>query len=93
MNKAALLTTVKKFESDEDLYLISVFDLEPSGIIVHAYNQINSHVLTLPVSEMEVRVVSAEVQSILHVQTTTNNSLDVFEDRIFDDEFTVSSWR
>ena len=55
MNKAALLTTAKKFQSDEDLYLISVFDLEPSGIIVHAYNQINSHVLMLPVSEMEVR--------------------------------------
>ena len=55
MNKAALLTTAKKFQSDDDLYLVSVFDLEPSGIIVHAYNQINSHVLTLPVSEMEVR--------------------------------------
>ena len=55
MNKAALLTVVKKFNAYPDLCLVSIFDLEPSGIIVHAYNQINSNVYTLPVSEMEVR--------------------------------------
>lgn len=54
MNKSALLTTVKKFETDNDLYLVSFFDLEPSGIIVHAYNQVNSTILTLPISETEV---------------------------------------
>jgi hypothetical protein len=55
MNKAALVTVVKKFQAYPDLCLVSIFDLEPSGIIVHAYNQINSNVYTLPVSEMEVR--------------------------------------
>jgi hypothetical protein len=55
MNKAALITVVKKFQAYPDLCLVSIFDLEPSGIIVHAYNQINSNVYTLPVSEMEVR--------------------------------------
>lgn len=54
MNKSALLTTVKKFEIDSDLYLVSFFDLEPSGIIVHAYNQVNSNILTLPIKETEV---------------------------------------
>ena len=54
MNKSALLTTVKKFETDNDLYLVSFFDLEPSGIILHAYNQVNSTILTLPISETEV---------------------------------------
>ncbi len=38
-----------------DLYLLSVFDLEPSGVIVHAYNQADSKEYILPVSEMEVR--------------------------------------
>lgn len=54
MNKAALITVVKKFQAYPDLCLVGVFDLEPSGIIVHAYNQINSTVFTLPVSETEV---------------------------------------
>ena len=54
MNKSALLTTVKKFDIDNDLYLVSFFDLVPSGIIVHAYNQVNSNILTLPIAETEV---------------------------------------
>ena len=54
MNKAALLTMARKFQADDDLYLVSIFDLEPSGIIIHAYNQINSTEYVLPVSEMEV---------------------------------------
>ena len=58
MNKAALLTMARKFQADDDLYLVSIFDLEPSGIIVHAYNQINSKEYVLPVSEMEVHCIS-----------------------------------
>jgi hypothetical protein len=52
MNKAALLTTGKKLNGT--LHLMSVFDLEPSGVIIHAYNQINSKEYILPVTEMEV---------------------------------------
>ena len=64
MNKAALITVVKKFKAYPDLCLVSIFDLEPSGIIVHAYNQINSNVYTLPVSEMEVKRASSKKMSI-----------------------------
>ncbi len=54
MNKASLLTVGKKLQ-DSNLYLLSIYDLEPSGIIVHAYDQVNSKELLLPVSEFEVR--------------------------------------
>jgi len=54
MNKAALITTGRKLQGTS-LFLISVFDLEPSGVIVHAYNQIDSKEYLLPISEMEVR--------------------------------------
>jgi hypothetical protein len=64
MNKAALITVVKKFQAYPDLCLVSIFDLEPSGIIVHAYNQINSNVYTLPVSEMEVKRALSKKMSI-----------------------------
>lgn len=54
MNKAALITVGKKFQEDS-VFLLSVFDLEPSGVIIHAYNQTNSKEYSLPVTEMEVR--------------------------------------
>jgi hypothetical protein len=53
MNKAALMTSGRKLEGGQ-LYLLSVFDLEPSGIIVHAYNQITSKEYMLPVLEKEM---------------------------------------
>jgi hypothetical protein len=53
MNKAALITVGKKFHEDS-VFLLSVFDLEPSGVIIHAYNQTNSNEYSLPVTEMEV---------------------------------------
>lgn len=53
MNKAALITVGKKFQEDS-VFLLSVFDLEPSGVIIHAYNQTNSKEYSLPVTEMEV---------------------------------------
>lgn len=53
MNKAALFTTGKKLNGS-DLYLLSVYDLEPSGIIIHAYNQSDSKEYMLPVTEMQV---------------------------------------
>ncbi len=53
MNRAALITIGKKM-SAEHMYLLSVFDLEPSGVMVHAYNQADSQEYILPVSEMEV---------------------------------------
>jgi hypothetical protein len=53
MNKAALITIGKQF-TDDSMFLLSVFDLEPSGIIIHAYNQADSKEYTIAVSEMEV---------------------------------------
>ena len=53
MNNAALITIGKKF-GNGDLYLLSVFDLEPSGVIVHAYNQVDSKEYQLPISEYQV---------------------------------------
>jgi len=53
MNKAALMTSGRKLEGGQ-LYLLSVFDLEPSGVIVHAYNQITSKEYMLPVKEKEL---------------------------------------
>jgi hypothetical protein len=55
MNKVSLLTLGKKL-SDGNLYMLSVHDLEPSGVIVHAYDQINSIEYVLPVSEFEVNL-------------------------------------
>ena len=53
MNKAALMTSGRKLEGGQ-LYLLSIFDLEPSGVIVHAYNQITSKEYVLPVAEKEL---------------------------------------
>ena len=53
MNKVSLLTIGKKLQ-DGSLYLLSIYDLEPSGLIVQAYDQVNSKEYLLPVSESEV---------------------------------------
>ena len=50
----ALFTTGKKLAYKDDLYLLSVFDLEPSGITVQAYNQNDSTEYLLSITEMEV---------------------------------------
>lgn len=54
MNKAALFTAGRKLQGQSAVYLLSIFDLEPSGIIVHAYNQVNSAEYILPISEAEL---------------------------------------
>eukprot|EP01032_Pedospumella_encystans_P019560 gene19560-22237_t len=53
MNKVSLLTIGKKLQ-DGSLYLLSIYDLEPSGLIVQAYDQVNSKEYLLPVSESEL---------------------------------------
>lgn len=53
MNKVSLLTIGRKLQ-DKNLYLLSIYDLEPSGLIVHAYDQVNSKEYLLPISESEV---------------------------------------
>ncbi len=53
MNQASLLTIGKKL-GGSDLYLVSVFDVEPSGVIVQAYNQVDSREYILPISEVDV---------------------------------------
>ena len=54
MNRAALLTIGKKINGDK-LYMLSVFDLEPAGIIIQAYDQLSSKEYILPVTEQEVK--------------------------------------
>jgi Dpy-30 motif len=52
MNKEALLVMGKRL--NDLVYNVSVYDLDPSGIIVHAYSQLDSQEYILPVSEMEL---------------------------------------
>ena len=54
MNKEALATLGKKLEGTS-LYILSVYDLEPSGLIVQAYNHISSKEYQLPISEADLR--------------------------------------
>lgn len=54
MNKSSLLTLGKRL-NDGNLYFLSVHDLEPSGIIIHAYDQVHSKEYILPVSEQQVK--------------------------------------
>ena len=54
MNKPSLLTVGKRMGSEDGLFILSVFDLEPSGVIVQAYNQIDSKEYLLPITEMEL---------------------------------------
>jgi len=60
MNKASLFTLGRKLQ-DDNLYVISIHDLEPSGLIVHAYDQSNSQEYVLPVSEFEVSSISNSI--------------------------------
>lgn len=52
MNKPTLLTTGKQIE--DKLYVFSVYDLEPSGVLVQAYNQAAQVEYLLPISEKEL---------------------------------------
>lgn len=61
MNKVSLLTLGKKLQ-DDNLYLLSVHDLEPSGVIVHAYDQAHSKEYTLPISEYEVSIIQNVIE-------------------------------
>ena len=56
MNKESLYTTGKKLTGKYGtiVYIMSVFDLEPSGIIVQGYNQMDSKEHILPIAEKEV---------------------------------------
>lgn len=54
MNKRSLYTLGRELD-DGCMYILSAIDLEPAGVLVQAYNQENSEVLTLPVSESQVR--------------------------------------
>jgi len=53
MNKPALLNMGKTL-GEEKLYVITIFDMEPSGIIVQAYNQQDSQEYILSISEREL---------------------------------------
>jgi hypothetical protein len=56
MNKESLYTTGKKLTGKYGtiVYIMSVFDLEPSGVIVQGYNQMDSKEHILPIAEKEV---------------------------------------
>ena len=49
----AIYSTGRKL-SDDDFYIISLYDVEPNGILVKAYNQEHSFEYALSVSEQEV---------------------------------------
>ena len=53
MNKESLISKAKKL-SNGLVYVINVFDLEPSGVIIQAYSQMDSKERILPISEKEV---------------------------------------
>jgi hypothetical protein len=53
MNKPALLTMGKTLNKDK-LYVLTVYDMEPAGVIVQAYNQADSKEYILPISEREL---------------------------------------
>lgn len=52
MNKPTLLTTGKQL--GDKLYVFSIYDLEPSGVLVQAYNQAAQVEYLLPISEKEL---------------------------------------
>jgi hypothetical protein len=52
MNKSILITISKQL--DDKLYVFSVYDMEPSGILIQAYNQESSKEYLLAISEREV---------------------------------------
>ena len=55
MNKTTLFTAGKKFtDVSEKLYVVSLYDLEPSGILIQAYNQESSKEYLLSISEQEL---------------------------------------
>ena len=62
---SALITSGRKLSGNEGSFLLSIYDLEPSGIVVTAYNQVNSKEYSLPISEMEV---SLQIASIIFWQ-------------------------
>ena len=53
MNKESLISKGKKL-SNGLVYVINVFDLEPSGVIIQACSQMDSKERILPISEKEV---------------------------------------
>jgi len=53
MNQA-IFSTGRKLR-DENLYVISLYDVEPAGIVVKAYAQATSSEHSLSVSERDVR--------------------------------------
>lgn len=61
MNKESLYTTGKKLTGKYGtiVYIMSVFDLEPSGVIVQGYNQMDSKEHILPIAEKEVSIITS----------------------------------
>jgi len=53
MNKPSLLSMGKTL-NEEKLYVVTCYDMEPSGIIVQAYNQTDSSEYILSISEREL---------------------------------------
>ena len=53
MKNRSLYTLGRELD-DGAMYILSVIDLEPAGVLVQAYNQENSEELTMAVSESQV---------------------------------------
>ena len=52
MNKPTLITIGRQL--GEKYFVFSVYDLEPSGILVQAYNQASQQEYLLPITEQEL---------------------------------------
>jgi len=78
MNKESLISKGKKL-SNGLVYVINIFDLEPSGIIVQAYSQMDSKERILPISEKEVFTILIYVFICLFVITVFVISLSLVD--------------
>lgn len=63
MRNRSLYTLGRELE-DGNMYILSVIDLEPAGVLLQAYNQENSQELTMPVSETQVSVELCSVTAL-----------------------------
>jgi len=85
MNKVSLLTVGRKL-NDDTLKVLSIYDLEPSGLIVSAYDQHTSKEYTLPISEYELAQADFD-----RSQASLKKLLETIELVQFDDEMILQS--
>lgn len=93
MNKQALFTKALPMYVDDrkQEYILRVYDLEPSGIIISAYSDTDSKSRIYPVSEKDLNTFSVQSHSTArsdNVLESIVNSLSLIKQ---DDEYVLSS--